>query len=81
MRRLWTVVGLIALLLVTAAMLGKAQGLPTGIFGRRDVQNHVLCYSAREGSDFLSCVYVPPDGTAVREQRLPGTNNPDPKTT
>jgi hypothetical protein len=87
-RRLWTVVALIGLLLVTAAMMSGAQGVVSSIFGRRDAANHVICYSAREGSDFLSCVYVPPDGTQVhlpQFERLPGYTpdyaQPNPKTT
>lgn len=65
MRRLITVAVLIIGLFLGAALLAAQDTSVPSIFGRRDTQNHVICYSARPGSDFLSCVYVPPDGTQV----------------
>lgn len=74
MRRLVTALILVVVLLLIVAVASVAPAQTTGahIFGRRDTANNVICYQARAESDYLSCVYVPPDGTQVNLPRGEG---------
>ena len=74
MRRLITALLLIGFLLLVAGVVTSAQQSGSGIFGRRDTANRVICYQVRPESDYLSCVYIPPDGTQVNVPQGTGGN-------